>query len=87
MDELTRQVMAMYKRFGKESLDLHELFEAGGNDPEGRKGVFFTVEQMVEEGLLEERGNDFYALTEKGRELAKTVVIEPETEEGEVGYF
>ena len=87
MDERTRQVLSQFKRFGKESLDLHELFEAGGNDPEERKQVFYAIERMVEDGLLEERGNDFYALTEKGREATRGVTLEPEEEEGEVGYF
>jgi DNA-binding PadR family transcriptional regulator len=87
MDEMTRQVLGMYGRFNKESLDLHELFEAGGNDPEGRKDVLYAVERMVEDGLLEERGNDFYALTEKGREATDGVAGQPEPEEGEVGYF
>lgn len=87
MDEMKDQVLSMYRRFRKELLDLHELFEAGGNDPEGRKQVFYAVEQLVEEGLLEERGNDFYALTEKGREAAQRVAAEQEPEEGEVGYF
>ena len=87
MDDVTRKVLSQFRRFDKESLDLHELFEAGGNDPEERKEVFFRVEQMVEEGLLEERGNDFYALTLKGRDAARDVTIEPEPDEGEVGYF
>ncbi len=77
----------MFRRFGKESLDLHELFEAGGNDPEERKQVFYAVERMVEGGILEERSNDFYSLTAKGREAAEQITIEPEQEEGEVGYF
>ena len=87
MDERTRKILAMYRRFDKESLDLHELFEAGGNDPEERKEVLYSVERMVEDGLLEELGNDFYGLTQKGREAAKGVSLEPEPEEGEVGYF
>ncbi|HEX8175321.1 MAG TPA: hypothetical protein VF543_09385 [Pyrinomonadaceae bacterium] len=87
MDEKTLKVMGQFKRFNKESLDLHELFEAGGNDPEGRKEVLYTVEQLVEEGLLEELGNDFYGLTRQGREVAEAVQLEPEPEEGEVGYF
>ncbi len=60
----------MFGVLGKEALDLHELFEAGGNDPGARREVFYAVERMVGEGLLEERGNDFYALTEAGREMA-----------------
>ncbi|HEY0320095.1 MAG TPA: hypothetical protein VGC66_03915 [Pyrinomonadaceae bacterium] len=87
MDEMSRQVLSQFRRFNKESLDLHELFEAGGNDPEGRKEVLYAVERLVEEGFLEERGNDFYALTEKGREAGGEVSVEPEAEEGEVGYF
>ncbi len=70
MDELSRRVLAMFGELGKEALDLHELFVAGGNDPEARREVFYAVERMVAEGLLEERGNDFYALTEAGRETA-----------------
>lgn len=87
MDDTTQRVLRMFKRFDKESLDLHELFEAGGNDPEGRKEILYAVERMVEDGLLEERGNDFYALTDEGREAARNVSVEPEPEEGEVGYF
>ncbi len=67
MDELTLNVLAMFDRFGKDTLDLHELFEAGGNDPEARTAVFDTVERLVKDGLLEEKGNDFYFLTEAGR--------------------
>jgi hypothetical protein len=62
----------MFSEMGRDALDLHELFEAGGNDPEARREVFYVVESLVERGLLEERGNDFYALTEAGREAAAT---------------
>lgn len=51
----------------KDALDLHELFEAGGNDPQARTAVFDIVERLVEEGILQEEGNDFYSLTEKGK--------------------
>lgn len=70
MDEMKRRVLTMFEQMGKETLDLHELFEAGGNDMEARKKVFYTVESLVEEGLLEERGNDFYALTAEGKRAA-----------------
>ena len=33
MDELARRVLKMFIEMGSESLDLHTLFEAGGNDP------------------------------------------------------
>jgi Mn-dependent DtxR family transcriptional regulator len=39
---------------------------------DARKEVFYTVERLVEDGLLEERGNDFYALTAEGKKTART---------------
>ena len=79
MSELTRRVLGMFEELGRDALDLHELFEAGGNDPDARRDVFYAVEGLVEHGLLEERGNDFYALTEAGREAAASL----SEEEGE----
>jgi hypothetical protein len=70
MNGLTQRVLGMFQQIGKETLDLHELFEAGGNDMEARREVFDIVERLVEEGLLEERGNDFYALTAEGKRAA-----------------
>ena len=70
MDELTKSVLRSFEQWKKDTLDLHELFEAGGNDPEARAAVFDTVERLVKEGLLKEQGNDFYSLTEKGRKAA-----------------
>lgn len=74
MDALTSNVLGMFARFGKDTLDLHELFEAGGNDPEARTAVFDIVERLAKDGLLEERGNDFYALTEAGKAASRTNV-------------
>lgn len=68
LDESKLRVLAMFEELGKPELDLHELFEAGGNDPQARLAVFQDVEWLVERGLLEERGNDFYALTDSGRQ-------------------
>ena len=70
MDEIKRRVLGMFEQMGKETLDLHELFEAGGNDAEARREVLYAVEGLVGEGLLEERGNDFYALTAEGKRAA-----------------
>ena len=67
MDVLAGKILAMFSSFNKETLDLHELFEAGGNDPDARTAVLDRVECLVQDGLLEERGNDFYALTREGR--------------------
>lgn len=72
MDEISRLVLRSFDRWNKEKLDLHELFEAGGNDPERRTAVFDAVEELVGQGLLNEEGNDFYSLTEKGKVAAKS---------------
>lgn len=71
MDELTKRVLESFAHWKKDSLDLHVLFEAGGNDPDARTRVFDIVERLVNEGLLEELGNDFYSLTDKGRAAAQ----------------
>ncbi|HEX8847886.1 MAG TPA: hypothetical protein VF791_24810 [Pyrinomonadaceae bacterium] len=73
---MKEDVLAMFEQMKKETLDLHELFEAGGNDADRRREVFYAVEQLVEEGLLEERGNDFYALTAEGKRAAQGLVKE-----------
>jgi predicted transcriptional regulator len=67
VNEIEKRVLASFDYWHKDTLDLHELFEAGGNDPEKRTAVFYAVEQLVDEGLLQEEGNDFYSLTEKGK--------------------
>ena len=77
MDEIRTRVLRIFEELGKPELDLHELFEAGGNDPEARRAVLYAVENLVERGLLEERGNDFYALTDTGRAEAARVVEGP----------
>lgn len=71
-EELTLRVLRMFDAMGKDVLDLHELFEAGGNDPDARLAVFDLVERLVRRGALEERGNDFYALTDAGRRAARS---------------
>ncbi len=75
MDELTKRVLGSFEHWRKDSLDLHVLFEAGGNDPDARTRVFDTVERLVKERLLEELGNDFYSLTDKGRAAAQRTKI------------
>jgi hypothetical protein len=66
VNEINKRVLRSFARWNKEKLDLHELFEVGGNDPEQRTAVFDAVEELVQDGLLNEEGNDFYSLTEKG---------------------
>jgi hypothetical protein len=85
MDTLTQKVLGMFEHWRKETLDLHELFEAGGNDADARLAVFDTVERLVRESLLEERGNDFYALTEAGKRAARGIKINGEENESASG--
>jgi hypothetical protein len=70
MDDLTRRVLRLFLEIESETLDLHTLFEAGDNDPVARERVIDVVERLVREGVLEERGSDYYALTEEGRQRA-----------------
>ena len=71
LDELKLRVLGMFDELGKSELDLHELFEAAGNDADRRREVFYAVEWLVERGMLEERGNDFYSLSDAGRDAVR----------------
>jgi len=48
------------------TLDLHTLLEDGGNDPSVREQVIEVIAWLSQQGFLEERGNDFYTLTDQG---------------------
>jgi Mn-dependent DtxR family transcriptional regulator len=67
--EIEKRVLGSFEYWGKDKLDLHTLFEAVENDPDARTAVFYAVERLVGEGLLQEEGNDFYSLTEKGKRV------------------
>jgi hypothetical protein len=67
MDEPTCRVLQLFIEMGADSLDLHTLFEAGGNDPKSRERVLDMVARLVDTGFLEPRGGDFYLITDKGR--------------------
>ena len=67
MTEIEKRVLLSFGHWNKEKLDLHTLFEAGENDPEARTAVFDAVERLVRDGLLQEEGNDFYSLTDRGK--------------------
>jgi DNA-binding transcriptional regulator PaaX len=66
VNEIEKRVLRSFELWKRDKLDLHTLFEAGENDPEARTAVFDAVEKLVKEGQLQEEGNDFYSLTEKG---------------------
>ena len=70
MDKTARRVLNLFSQMNEDTLDLHTLFEAGGNDPAARSEVLDVVTKLVREGLLEERGSDFYKITIKGRSAA-----------------
>ena len=48
MNELSGRVLMLFGQLGKESLDLHTLFEAAGNDPTERQLVLDAVEDLCE---------------------------------------
>ena len=72
MTKIEKRVLGSFEHWNKEKLDLHTLFEAGENDPDARTAVFDAVERLVKDGLLQEEGNDFYSLTEKGKKTVKS---------------
>jgi hypothetical protein len=61
------RVLEMFDQLGRDRLDLHALFEAGGNEPVQRVEVLDAIEKLIREGLVEAQGGDFYGLTEKGK--------------------
>jgi len=67
LDSISTSILRLFSEFGREALDLHALFEVGGNDPAKREAVLDAVARLTRDGLIEEQGNDFYALTEKGK--------------------
>jgi hypothetical protein len=68
---LALRVLRLFGEMGEDRLDLHVLFEAAGNEPEERLRVLDAVDELVGAGLLDACGNDFYALTEKGKEQSR----------------
>jgi hypothetical protein len=71
MTPLASRVLRLFGEMGTDRLDLHVLFEAAGNEPEERLQVLDAVDELVGAGLLDSSGNDFYALTEKGKEQSR----------------
>ena len=67
MKPLSLRVLRLFGEMGTDRLDLHVLFEAGGNEPSERRRVLDAVDELVREGIVDACGGDFYALTEKGK--------------------
>ena len=67
MDSISRRILSTFDQLGRDSLDLHTLFEfVGGNVPEERNAVLDKVSELVKAGLLRDDGGDFYSRTEDG---------------------
>ena len=69
MKPLSLRILEEFQELEKERLDLHALFEVGGNEPDSREAVFDAVGELTREGLLESCGGDFYSLTEKAKRV------------------
>ena len=69
METITsKKILSTFDQLGKDSLDLHTLFEfVGGNDPAERELVLDSVQDLAQRGLLREESADFYSRTESGR--------------------
>lgn len=67
MSKLSRRVLQVFQDMKKDSLDLHVLFEAAGNDPEKRRDVLDAIDDLLRDGSIMEQGSDFYELTDKGK--------------------
>lgn len=67
MKPFPTRVLQLFAQLGRDRLDLHALFEAGGNEPAQRVAVLDAIENLIREGLVEAQGSDFYGLTEKGK--------------------
>jgi hypothetical protein len=68
MKPLALRILKIFEEMKQERLDLHVLFEAAGNEPAERERVLDAVEELLNIGVLENRGGDFYSLTAKGKQ-------------------
>ena len=67
MNALSVRVLRLFGEMGKERLDLHTLFEAGGNEPGERGRVLDAIDELLSAGMVKACGSDFYELTETGK--------------------
>jgi hypothetical protein len=70
MKPLSLRVLRLFDEMGTDRLDLHVLFEAGGNEATEREHVLDAIDELVRDGMLDASSGDFYALTEKGKKQA-----------------
>ena len=67
MEPLVLRVLEVFREMERDRLDLHTLFEAGGNEPLHRVQGLDAIVNLTREGMLEASGGDFYSLTERGK--------------------
>jgi hypothetical protein len=67
MNPLSVRVLRLFGEMGRERLDLHALFEAGGNEPAERDRVLDAIDELQNAGMVKACGSDFYELTESGK--------------------
>ena len=67
LSSLSLRVLRLFGEMRSERVDLHALFEAGGNVPEERRDVLDAIDELIRRGMLKECGSDFYELTESGK--------------------
>jgi hypothetical protein len=71
--ERALEILRLFKEAETEAWDLHAFFEfTSSDDPRQREAVLDVVEKLVQHGYLESRGSDFYTLTAKGFDAART---------------
>jgi hypothetical protein len=70
MKPLSLRVLRLFDEMGTDRLDLHVLFEAGGNEATEREHVLDAIDELVRDGMLDASSGDFYALTQKGKNQA-----------------
>jgi predicted transcriptional regulator len=69
--EIALDILRLFDETNTQGWDLHAFFEfVAGDDQAKRVAVFDTVDSLVQGGYLENRGSDFYTLTEKGMRAA-----------------
>jgi thiol-disulfide isomerase/thioredoxin len=65
---LASRILFTFRELRRDVLDLHAFLEmAGDKPPAQREAVLDAVADLVRRGVLQERGSDFYSLSESGR--------------------
>lgn len=66
-EALSLRILGLFGEMRKDRLDLHALSEAVGNEPDERRRVLDSVDELIRPGML----GDFYMLTERGKSRSR----------------